>query len=121
MDKEQDDIEFEELLADKRHKEINAALKGIALALNNPNIVADAITKSTEVTKGLADAIKKMPDKTDALQKICDKIVASNKEILDALKNKPMVDSFKIKTMDFGEKTINVIYKPANQIIIEKY
>lgn len=36
MSKEKEDIDFDELLEDKRHKEQMSALKGIATLLNKP-------------------------------------------------------------------------------------
>lgn len=138
MAKEKDDIEFDELLADRRHKELTGTLKGIAALLNQPknDNIAEAIRQTGEATKGLIEVVKNIPkaEKPEvnvqidnqkivtSLEEICDKIVASNKEVLEAMKSKPMVDSFQVKPSGWNntERTINVIYKPASQITIKK-
>ena len=52
MDIEKDDKDFDELLAEKRHKEQTGLLKGIATSLNKPqdNGVVDAIKESIAIT-----------------------------------------------------------------------
>jgi hypothetical protein len=135
MGKETDDIEFNELLADKRHKELAGTLKGIASLLNQPkdNSIAEVLKQNMEATKGLVNVVKNLPKPevnvevnnekiVTSLEAICNKIVASNNEVLDALKSKPMVDSFQVKPSGWNntERTINVIYKPVDKITIKK-
>jgi hypothetical protein len=138
MDDGMNDIEFNELLEEKRHRDLTVALRNIATSLNQPksDVVAEAIRQNNEATRGLIEAVKNLPkpEKPEvnvqvdnqkiitSLEDICGKIVASNKEVLEALKNKPMVHSFQVKPSGWNntEKTINVIYQPASQITIKK-
>lgn len=140
MAKEKDDKEFEELLADRRHKEVTVALRGIATLLNKPEkedkAVADAIRESAKAQQAVAQAIKDIPQpKTPdvkvqisqqeivtSLEGICKRIEDSNKSVVEAMEKKLYVDTFKVTNSGYNgnEKTINVIYKPMNQITIKK-
>ena len=137
MAKEKEDIEFDDLLAEKRHKEVASALKGIATLLNKPqdNGVVDAIKDSTKATAGLIEAVKSIPkpekpevniefspkEIVSSLQVICDKIVASNEKVIAALENRELVDEFKLQQDQWGTtKTIKVIYKKASEIAYPK-
>lgn len=137
MDIEKDDKDFDELLAEKRHKEQTGLLKGIATSLNKPqdNGVVDAIKESTKATAGLIEAVKSIPkpekpevniefspkEIVSSLQVICDKIVASNEKVIAALENKQLVDEFKMQQDQWGTtKTIKVIYKKASEIAYPK-
>ena len=131
-----DDIEeqqFAEALAAKRHKEQMSSLKGIASLLNKPQKedgVAEAIKQSTEATKGLIQAVKDIPKQekpevtvqvsqqeiVTSLQGICDKIVENNEMVIEALKNKPIVDEFTFIFDSWGNyKTAKVVYKSPNK------
>ena len=133
--------QFAEELAKKRHKETMGALKGISSLLNKPQKendnkdVVDAINKNIEVTKLLVQSIKEIPqpEKPEvnitvpqqeiitSLQGICDKIVASNEEVIKALNNKTLVDEFKIEKDQWGSfKTVKVIYKMNTQVMYSK-
>jgi len=140
MAKEVEDKEFEELLADRRHKEVTVALRGIATLLNKPEkedkAVADAIRESAKAQQAVAQAIKDIPQpKTPdvkvqisqqeivtSLEGICKRIEDSNKSVVEAMEKKLYVDTFKVTNSGYNgnEKTINVIYKPMNQITIKK-
>lgn len=137
MDIEKDDKDFDELLAEKRHKEQTGLLKGIATSLNKPqdNGVVDAIKESVRATAGLVDAVKNMPkpekpevniefnarEIVSSLQAICDKIVDSNNKVVAALENKQLVDEFKISQDNWGKiNTVKVVYTPANKITYSK-
>ena len=140
MAKEVEDKEFEELLADRRHKEVTVALRGIATLLNKPEkedkAVADAIRESAKAQQAVAQAIKDIPQpKTPdvkvqisqqeivtSLEGICKRIEDSNKSVVEAMARKLYVDTCKVTNSGYNgnEKTINVIYKPMNQITIKK-
>ena len=140
MAKEKDDKEFEDLLAEKRHKEVTVALRGIATLLNKPEkedkAVADAIRESAKAQQAVAQAIKDIPQpKTPdvkvqisqqeivtSLEGICKRIEDSNRAVVEAMEKKLYVDTFKVTNSGYNgnEKTINVIYKPANQVTIKK-
>lgn len=127
MSKEIDDIEFDELLADKRHRELSGALKGIATLLSKPNDtgISEALNKNAEATKGLIQAVKDIPkpekpevnveisqqEIVTSLKAICKEICDSNDKVIEALNNRPMVDSFKLETGNWGQKIVKVIYK----------
>lgn len=137
MSHEVDDIDerlFAEALAAKRHKELSTGLKSIALLLNKPEkddkAIVDAIEKQGKSLDKVAEAIRNQPkpEKPEV------NVEVSNQEILPLLReikegqmaikaafeNRPMVDVFQIHTIDNQSKTVKVIYKPANQIIIKK-
>jgi hypothetical protein len=138
MAKEKDDIEFEELLAEKRHKELAGKLSGIATALNKPEkedkAVADAIKESARASQAVADAIKNIPQpKTPdvkvqisqqeivtSLEGICKRIEDSNKAVVEAMGKKLYVDKFKIRNMGGGTHEADVFYKPLKEVIIKK-
>lgn len=93
-----DDIKFETLLADKRHKELRGALNIIAQALANRNdeAVIEAIEKNADAIKDFADAIKKIPapevkveaSNFNSLEKIGNDILKGQGEIVAELKMK---------------------------------
>jgi len=135
MDDEKEDIEFRELLSDRRHKEIKATLKDIAAALNKPSNdgYESLIRQNAELSRALIGAIRALPapevnvqvdnkSMLTLLEDVCDKVVQSNKEVMDAVSNKLYVDSFVVVNSGFSgnEKTINVVYKPMAQLNIKK-
>lgn len=136
MGKEIDDIEFDDLLAEKRHRELTSSLKGIATLLNKPNdnSISEALNKNAEATRGLIQAVKDIPkpekpevnveisqqEIVTSLKTICKEICDSNDRVIEALANKPMVEEFKIQNTDNWTKTVKVVYKPANQITFKK-
>jgi gamma-glutamylcysteine synthetase len=64
MSEDLEDIKFEKLLAEKRHKELATALKAITTTLNNKteDNVSLAIETQTVAIKGFAEAIKSLPE-----------------------------------------------------------
>lgn len=133
-----DDKYFAEEIAAARHKELKDTLRELATAIGQPKedkAVAEAIKKSAAASQLVADAIKAIPQpKTPdvnvqfdhksfvtSMQAIKDEIVESNKSVVTALENKPMVDEFKISQDQWGGmKTAKVIYKKASEITFKK-
>jgi len=123
MDIEKDDIDFDELLAEKRHNELSGILKGIKALLGKDN------------DKGVQLAIEKLVDKLESLKppeirmpepKAPEvKVEVSTKEFVTSIdklakdllvelrkfNDRPIVDEFKLKIGNWGEKTVKVIYK----------
>jgi chromosome segregation ATPase len=114
------------VLAEKRHNEIKAALKAIEESFKNDNKQDEGVKNEIKGLSGkieqFADAIKKLPapavkvdvnnDKmVTSVSQMCKDICAGQDEILKALNNKPVVDSFTIKKDNWGIKIIQVNYK----------
>lgn len=130
-----DEIEFEKEAALTRHKELKNALKDIASVLKNPDkdgkIIAEAIKKQGDALEKLVSAIQNQPKpekpqvnvelNQSELLPLLSELKNGNDRILNALENKPMVDSFQVRPsgMNNAERTINVIYKPMNQITMK--
>ncbi len=136
-EKDKEDEKFESLLADKRHKELTGALKGIAthLSKDNDKAVVEAINGQADKIGELVKAIQDMPKPEKAnvnvelnpkefvtsVQKICEDIVASNNKVIEALENRLLPDSFDlVKGYGGTTQSVKVNYKNANQIIIKK-
>lgn len=133
MSKEIDDIEFDELLAEKRHKEVTQTLKGIATLLNKPEKndgVKEAVEKQSAAIEKVATAIQNLPkpEKPEVNVSVENKeiipllreIKEGNERILKALENKPMVDKFNFEHDNWGNiKAAKVDYKSG--IIKPKY
>ena len=137
---ENDDIEFDKLLQDKRHKELTNSLKAMATALSNNSdkAVVDAMNKQGDNIGQLVSAIKSMPkpDKPEnpivnveinpqefvsSINKICEDIVASNNKVIETLNNRLLPDTFTL-VKDYGGTTqsVKVNYKQANNITTKK-
>jgi hypothetical protein len=130
-----DEIEFEKEAALTRHKELKNALKDIASILKNPEkdakVIAEAIKRQGDALERLASVIQNQPKpekpqvnvelNQSELLPLLSELKNGNDRILIALQNKPMVDSFQVRPsgMNNAERTINVIYKPMNQITIK--
>jgi hypothetical protein len=122
MAKEIEDKEFEELLQEKRHKEVTAALKGVATAISN-NKDAE-ILKALEgqpgkleagIVKSFETAISKLPkpEKSEvnveinsnelvslfrqALREEMKGFTGAINDLKDAILNRPQPEGFKIK------------------------
>lgn len=134
MDIEKDDKDFDELLAEKRHKEQTGLLKGIATSLNKPEkddkAIIDAINKQGDALDKVALAIQNQPkpEKPEVNVTIENKEILSllrevkdgNDKMLKALESKPMVESFDFQYDNWGGiKTAKVNYK--NSIPKSKY
>ena len=134
MDIEKDDKDFDELLAEKRHKEQTGLLKGIATSLNKPEkddkAIIDAINKQGDALDKVALAIQNQPkpEKPEV------NVTTDNKEILpllreikegqialkEAFENKLVVSEFNF-VYDYGNiRTAKVVYKPMKEITIKK-
>lgn len=137
MAKEKDDKEFEDLLAEKRHKEVTQSLKGIATLLSKPEKsnedkqIIDAINKQGEAIERVAAAIQSQPkpekpevnvelNNTEVVT-LLREVKEGQKAIIEAFGNRPMVDKFDFEKDNWGNiKTAKVIYKPMNQVTISK-
>jgi hypothetical protein len=130
--------EAEEILAVNTFKEIKGmkeAFGKLATAINQKKDdgVADAIKESTKATTGLIQAVKDIPkpetpevnveitnDKIlPLIEKMCKEVCDSNEKVIQALNNRPIVDSFEVTAREYngiGAKTIKVNYKPLNQV-----
>ena len=64
MSEDLEDIRFERLLADKRHKELTSVLKTIKESFSNKaeEAISLAIDKQSEVIKGFVKAVKSLPE-----------------------------------------------------------
>ena len=138
MGKEKDDIEFDELLADKRHKEITGRLGKLADALNKPEkedkAVADGLKEAARASQAIAQAIRDIPKPESpdvnvqfdhksfvtSMDKIADRIEASINKGIEAGEKKLYVDKFKIRNMGGGTHEADVFYKPLKDVIIKK-
>ena len=127
-------IEFERLLADKRHREVSYLLKSINTALSKDDddreIIA-AINKQGNNFGELIKAIKSIPQSelpevnvtlnpkefVSSINKICEDIIASNNKVIETLNTRLLPHSF-ILVKGYGGVTesVNVLYKQANLI-----
>lgn len=137
MEKER--IAREAIIQENRHNELTKALKSVTTAISSnkdaeilkalegqPKVIKDAISEvikslpkpeKPEINVGVNNSeIVTLIEK--ALDKVVERIENSNKELM----NRPMVHSFKVVNSGWNgqEKTIDVIYKPANQVTIKK-
>lgn len=137
MDKEVEDIEFDELLAEKRHRELKKNLGDIANALSKPKEdakVSEAIEKSSQATVQLVQAIKELPKPQKpevnvnfdhnsfvaSMSKIADRIEQSNKTVVKALNDKPMATQFNVE-YDYGNlRTVKIVYTTADKLTFKK-
>jgi len=129
-------LKRQRIIDEDRHKQQMGVLKGIATLLNKPEKddkqIVEAIKKQGEALDKVVAAIQNQPkpEKPEVNVAVDNKeilpllreIKEGNDSILAALEKKLYVDSFKvINTGSYGnEKTINVIYKPMNQVTIKK-
>ena len=129
-------IEFERLLADKRHKEHSYLLKSIATALSKDDDkeVIDAINKQGNNFGELIKAIKDIPQTelpevnitlnpkefVSSINKICKDILESNEKIIETLNTRLLPHSFiLVKDSRGTTESVNVLYKPSNKITIK--
>ncbi len=125
--------EFQELLQDKRHKEIIKSLSTIAMALNSDEKSDDEIVKAIkgqgENVNNLIKSIQNIPKSqapivninqkeiSDSLNKICADIVASNNKVIETLEKRLLPHSFElVKSFNGVTESVKVNYKPANKI-----
>lgn len=75
--------EFEDLLADKRHKEISGTLKSIALALakNNTDPIAVAIEKQGKAIEGFVKVVTNLPKPDVSVNVEQDELISSITEM----------------------------------------
>lgn len=122
------DSQFNEKLADKRHKELTGAMGKVISAVNQKEdkAVAEAIKENARATQGLVQVIKDIPkvetpqvnvdvnqkEVITSLEGICNKIIESNNKLIEAFNKRPVVEEFKLEKDNYGNtKTVKVIYK----------
>lgn len=117
-------LKRQRIIEENRHKELSSALKAIynALKEDSDKEVVSAIKDNLKAIEGLVGAVKSMPPpevKVDvsqkeivtSLQAICDKIVASNQKVIEAL-NRPQVERCDVIRDGYGNtKSVNFVYK----------
>ena len=109
MNEENDDKEFEALLADKRHKELKSALNNIAVAMGNKK--DDGLK---EVLKAHSDNISALVNSISNLPKPEVTVNANNENVATAIKNLEL----KIDTLiDETKNLIAVISLPKESKI----
>lgn len=126
-----EDKEFRELLADKRHKELVKGLRSIAGLLDNDSSVevVKAIKAQDKSFEGLIKIIKNIPEPKapivkveqikikEALDKICNDIIESNNKVIAALENRKLPKSFDlVKDYKGVTESVKVKYETAKQI-----
>lgn len=120
MDIEKEDyIEFDELLADKRHKEITGTLRGIALLLNKPpdQSVPNAIEKLANKLGEIKTPDLKQPEVKVEINQ--DKVVTSVEELsrnlleeLRKFNERPVADKFHLERDYYGNIiSVKIVYK----------
>jgi hypothetical protein len=126
-----EDKEFEELLLQKRHDELNSSIKNIASVLQSENALMirsiQEQTKKMEQVSMLLTELKKLEKpkyelpNNDALTKsisyLCEEIVSSNNRVIESIENRLLPDSFTlVKNYQGMTTSVNVNYKQANRI-----
>ncbi len=120
-----EDLEFKELLLEKRHKEVTQLIKAL-LSKDNKDLV-DALREQPKAIKDAISAIIQSipkPEKPEvnvevnqqeivtSLEAICEKIIKSNELVIKALNEKPLIESFDLQRDNWGNtKTVKVNYK----------
>lgn len=130
-----EDDEFDEIVAEKRHKEITKKLGDVATALSNQSdkAIVNAINGQGEKVAALVKAIENLPNPEKvnveinqdkilpSLQQISKDIIESNNKVIAALENRLLPDNFELVKGYGGITTsVKVNYKQANQITIKK-
>ena len=126
MEQDKEDIEFENLLADSRHKELKSILEQIANSISNMNNkdMSLAIKLQTQRLEELVRTLSKTSttpiDDTDkllpALQGIANEIVTSNSLLIETLNTRLLPDSFELNKYMGVTQSVKVKYKQANEI-----
>jgi hypothetical protein len=130
--KDDENKAFDDLLADKRHKELVSALRVISTSLNKEDktAIVDAIHAqglNTEKLIGLIKQVQKQEQPTininndkisDALNKICADIIVSNNKVIEALESRLLPDTFEMSRGYAGGvvESVKVKYKSAKEI-----
>ncbi len=110
-----EDLEFKELLLEKRHKEVTQLIKAL-LSKDNKDLV-DALREQPKAIKDAFSAIiQSIPvnqqEIVTSLEAICEKIIKSNELVIKALNEKPLIESFDLQRDNWGNtKTVKVNYK----------
>ena len=111
-----EDLEFKELLLEKRHKEVTQLIKAL-LSKDNKDLV-DALREQPKAIKDAFSAIiQSIPKNVEvnqqeivtSLEAICEKIIKSNELVIKALNEKPLIESFDLQRDNWGNtKTVKV-------------
>lgn len=134
MGKEVEDIEFDELMAEKRHKELSGLLKDVKKLLDKPtdNSTSEAIEKlATNLSKLLSEQ-KSLPITVNSpdvnveinQEKVVNSLGKLSENLLSELKKfneRPIPVSFEIKTDNWNNlRTVNIRYESSSNLIFKK-
>ena len=134
MGKEVEDIEFDELMAEKRHKELSGLLKEVKKLLDKPtdNSTSEAIEKlATNLSKLLSEQ-KSLPITVNSpdvnveinQEKVVNSLGKLSENLLSELKKfneRPIPVSFEIKTDNWNNlRTVNIRYESSSNLIFKK-
>lgn len=117
-------LKRQRIIEENRHKELSSALKAIYAILkeDNDKEVVSAIKDNLKAIEGLVGAVKSIPapevnvevshkEIVTSLEDICNKIVASNQKVIEAL-NRPQVERCDVLRDNYGNtKSVNFVYK----------
>ena len=124
--------EFEVLLANKRHNEIKKVLTTIAtsIASNDDKEIQYLIKTQGENILLLANAVKEAVKKegkevtvsfdhkefASTTKKMCDDIIESNKKVINSIENRLLPDTFELIKSHGITQSVKVKYKSAKDI-----
>jgi len=135
MAKEVEDIEFDELMAEKRHKELKGILTAVKLLLDKPtdNSTAAAIEKHI---RALNDLVKVLGEQKQVeisspsvnvevnQEKVVNSLSELSRDLLEELRkfnNKPIPISFEVKTDNWNNlRTVNIQYSTSDKLNYKK-
>jgi hypothetical protein len=128
MEKDKEDLEFDALLADSRHKELKNVLEQIAISLSNVNNKDITLTLKSQ-SQRLEELVKLLYNESNKsssidnkkefvslVQEMTNQIVESNSLLIQTINERLLPDSFDlIKNMGVTQ-SVKVNYKPSSQI-----
>jgi len=139
MGKELDEIEddeYQEILAENRHKDLSTSLKTIANTLlkKDDKAVVDAINGQGEKVEALVKAIESIPKPEkpivnvevnnekllSLINQMSKDIIESNNKVIEALENRLLPVDFDLIKNYGVTQSVKVNYKQANLITIKK-
>ena len=129
-----EDIEFEKLLQDKRHRELKNALVAISSILSKKDDVGiiEAIEKQSQALAGFVSVIKSISapevnveinpkEFVSSINKLCEDVIASNNKVIETLNTRLLPDTFTLNKGYGGiTESVKVNYKESNKITIKK-
>ena len=129
-EKEQEDIEFDELLAARRHNELSDLLKDLKTLLSNPadTSITESIERHIGVVNELAktlsvqkEIILKSPDVNVSVgtEKFVSSVEKLSVDLLEELKkfnNRPIPSHFDVEYSYGNMKTVRIVYTEAGKL-----